>query len=66
VGHDPLHGGYLIHHSRPIPVRVAAGQVARAEHADLGALLYDMNAYAEENRRLPLDVELELSGGAGI
>jgi hypothetical protein len=29
-------------------------------------MLYDMNAYAEENRRLPLDVELEFAGGEGI
>ena len=34
--------------------------------ADLPTLLYDMNAFAEESARLPLDVELEFSGGAGI
>jgi DMSO/TMAO reductase YedYZ molybdopterin-dependent catalytic subunit len=66
AGHDPLNGGYLIHHSRPRRVRVAAGQRAAATHADLAALLYDMNAYAEENRRLPLDAEMEFSGGGGI
>jgi hypothetical protein len=59
--HDPLHGGYLIHHSRPLPVRVAARPAAAAD-----GLLYDMNAYAEENRRRPLDVELEFSAGEGI
>jgi DMSO/TMAO reductase YedYZ molybdopterin-dependent catalytic subunit len=64
--HDALNGGYLIHHSRPRPVRVAAGQYATAGHADLSTLLYDMNAFAEESARLPLDVELEFSGGAGI
>jgi DMSO/TMAO reductase YedYZ molybdopterin-dependent catalytic subunit len=66
VSHDPLNGGYLIHHSRPLTVRVTTGQVARAGHADLTALLYDMNAYAEENTRLPLDVELGFSAGEGI
>jgi DMSO/TMAO reductase YedYZ molybdopterin-dependent catalytic subunit len=66
VQHDPLNGGYLIHHSRPRVVRIAAAQRASAGHADLSTLLYDMNAFAEENLRLPLDVELEFSGGAGI
>jgi DMSO/TMAO reductase YedYZ molybdopterin-dependent catalytic subunit len=66
VEHDPLNGGYQIHHSRPRQVGVAAGQRAVAGHADLTTLLYDMNAFAEESARLPLDVELEFSGGAGI
>jgi DMSO/TMAO reductase YedYZ molybdopterin-dependent catalytic subunit len=66
VEHDPLNGGYLIHHSRSRSVRVAAGRRAAAAHADASTLLYDMNAYAEENMRLPLDIELELVGGAGI
>lgn len=64
--HEPLNGGYMIHHTRPRPVRIAAGQRATAGHADLPSLLYDMNAYAEENMRLPLDAEMEFSGGAGI
>ncbi len=65
--HDPLNGGYLIHHSRPIEVRVMSsrrGPAPRGDDAD--ALLYDMNAYAEENSRLPLDVSLEFAGGEGI
>jgi DMSO/TMAO reductase YedYZ molybdopterin-dependent catalytic subunit len=66
IEHDPLNGGYLIHHSRPRQVQVAGGQRAVAAHADLSTLLYDMNAFAEESARLPLDVELEFSGGAGI
>jgi hypothetical protein len=45
--HDPLHGGYLIHFSRPIPVRVQAGLPAQAQRGDVETLLYDMNAYAE-------------------
>jgi DMSO/TMAO reductase YedYZ molybdopterin-dependent catalytic subunit len=64
--HDPLNGGYMIHHMRPRHVRIAAGQRATATHADLGMLLYDMNAFAEENMRLPLDAEMEFSFGAGI
>jgi hypothetical protein len=66
VEHDPLNGGYLIHHSRPRRVHVSVGQRVAAAHADLSTLLYDMNAFAEESARLPLDVELEFSGGAGI
>ncbi len=64
--HDPLHGGYLIHHSRPVAVQVGAAQVARAARGDVDALLYDMNAFAEENARRPLDVELVFSEGEGI
>jgi hypothetical protein len=37
-----------------------------AEVSDAATILYDMNAYAEENTRLPLDVELEFTGGGGI
>lgn len=66
VSHNPLHGAYLIHHSRARAVRITSGQVVQASHSDLTDVLYDMNAYAEENTRLPLDVELEFSGGAGI
>jgi DMSO/TMAO reductase YedYZ molybdopterin-dependent catalytic subunit len=64
--HDPLNGGYLIHHSRPIPVHVQAGLPTQAQRGDVETLLYDMNAYAEENMRMPLDVELEFAAGSGI
>jgi hypothetical protein len=64
--HEPLNGGYLIHHSRPIPIRVKAGLAAHAERGDAETVLYDMNAYAEENTRVPLDVELEFAAGSGI
>jgi DMSO/TMAO reductase YedYZ molybdopterin-dependent catalytic subunit len=64
--HEPLNGGYLIHHSRPRQVQIADTQHTVAAHADLSTLLYDMNAFAEESARLPLDVELVFSGGAGI
>jgi hypothetical protein len=64
--HDPLHGGYLIHHSRPRPVKVEGTRHSHAGRGDPQTLLYDMNAYAEENRRRPLDIELEFAGGDGI
>jgi len=63
--HDALNGGYLIHHSRPLCLRVA-GVHRMAEHADGQTIMYDMNAYAEENLRLPLDVEMAFSAGEGI
>jgi DMSO/TMAO reductase YedYZ molybdopterin-dependent catalytic subunit len=63
--HDALNGGYLIHHSRPLRVRVAAGHRAAA-YADAETIMYDMNAYAEEKMRLPLDVEIEFTAGDGI
>ncbi len=63
--HDSLNGGYLIHHSRPLCLRVAAGPGA-ADDTRAQTIMYDMNAYAEENMRLPLDVELEFSAGEGI
>jgi hypothetical protein len=59
--HDVHNGGYVIHHSRPTHVRVEA---VRPHDAEL--LLYDMNAFAEANARLPLDVELEFGLGEGI
>jgi molybdenum-dependent oxidoreductase-like protein len=64
--HDPLNGGYLIHHSRPIPVHVQAGVSVQARLGDAETMLYDMNAYAEENIRHPLDVEMEFAAGGGI
>jgi DMSO/TMAO reductase YedYZ molybdopterin-dependent catalytic subunit len=64
--HDPLHGGYMIHHSRPTKVNVEGTRRSHAQRSDLDTLLYDMNAYAEENMRFPLDVEMEFAGGGGI
>ncbi len=64
--HDPLLGGYMIHHSRPIVVRLEEARRSAAQPADVDTLMYDMNAYAEENYRFPLDVEMEFSGGEGI
>jgi DMSO/TMAO reductase YedYZ molybdopterin-dependent catalytic subunit len=65
ASHDPLHGGYLIHHSRPRRVRVA--DVPRTPaYADAQTILYDMNAYAAEQQKLPLDVEMAFTAGEGI
>jgi DMSO/TMAO reductase YedYZ molybdopterin-dependent catalytic subunit len=66
TAHDPHCGGYLIRHSRPLVVRVAAGRSAAARLGDAELFLYDMNAYAEENARFPLDVEMTFTGGEGI
>ena len=65
LGHDPLCGGYMIHFSRPVSVHVDAarpgpGSFPRASLRD------EFRAFAEERARLPLDVQLELTGGAGI
>jgi len=65
AAHDPLNGGYRIHHTRPVNVRVAAGRRAVVP-SDADTILYDMNAYAEENRRRPLDVEMAFGTGEGI
>lgn len=64
--HNPLNGGYMIHLTRPVPVQVATAQRSQAQRADLDTLLYDMNAFAEENTRFRLDVEMEFSAGEGI
>jgi DMSO/TMAO reductase YedYZ molybdopterin-dependent catalytic subunit len=64
--HDPLNGGYLIHFCRPRPVRVAAARTIQDQRASDDMLVYDMNAYAEENFRFPLDVNLVFMSGEGI
>ncbi len=66
LSHDPWNGGYMIHHSRPITVRVERVRRIYDEPSDADSILYDMNAYAEENTRFPLDVEMEFAQGEGI
>jgi DMSO/TMAO reductase YedYZ molybdopterin-dependent catalytic subunit len=66
VGHDPLYGGYLIHHVRPISVVVEAARPSLAAHADEDTLAYDMNAFAEDNMRVRLDLDLAFGDGEGI
>jgi DMSO/TMAO reductase YedYZ molybdopterin-dependent catalytic subunit len=65
MSHDPLLGAYQIHFARPRDVVVESRRAA-ASPVGLDALMYDMNAFAEENSRRALDVELEVSEGAGI
>jgi DMSO/TMAO reductase YedYZ molybdopterin-dependent catalytic subunit len=64
--HDPLLGGYMIHFSRPLRVTVERARRSQETWADPDTLLYDMNSFAEENTRFPLDVEMEFAGGEGI
>lgn len=64
--HDPNNGGYLIHHARPLEVTIEPSRPSAALRPSVDALLYDMNAYAEENTRLPLDATMEFAAGAGI
>ena len=64
--HDPLNGGYQIHFCRPRPVRVAGARVIQDQRGTNDMLLYDMNAFAEENVRFPLDVEMAFISGEGI
>lgn len=63
---NPLNGGYLVNFSRPRPVRVQAARRVHDQRSDAAWLVYDMNAFAEDNTRFPLDVEMEFSAGAGI
>jgi len=64
--HDLLNGGYRIHFSRPACVRVLESQRSTAQIGDEDMLVYDMNAFAEANSRLPLDAEMEFAWGEGI
>ncbi len=64
--HDPLNGGYQIHFCRPTEVQVTAASIEPQVRVDAAALLYDMNAFAERNVEMPLDVLLEFSLGGGI
>ena len=66
ASHDLLSGGYMIHHSRPTEIRVETTRPISGQLGDANTILYDMNAYAEENKRMPLDVEMEFTIGAGI
>lgn len=64
--HDPLNGGYQIHFCRSRPVRVAGARTIRDQRTTTEMLQYDMNAFAEENIRFPLDVEMVFMSGEGI
>jgi hypothetical protein len=47
-------------------VQVEVRRPSYVDRGDVDALLYDMNAYAEENARIPLDVDLAFTAGEGI
>ena len=64
--HDPLRGGYMINFWRPVALQIEATRTRDDQRSDADTLLYDMNAFAEEKRRLPLDVEMDYTAGAGI
>ena len=66
TSHDPGNGGYQIHFSRPRPVRVERTRRIVDQHATPDMLMYDMNAFAEDNVRFPLDVALAFEAGEGI
>lgn len=58
--------GYIINIVRPHLVRIVAGDQSAATFADADTWRDFMEAYAEENTRRPLDVELALTAGDGI
>jgi DMSO/TMAO reductase YedYZ molybdopterin-dependent catalytic subunit len=66
IDYDPDNLGYIINIVLPRSVRVAAGRPAEASFADQGMWTDYMEAFAEENTRRPLDLELALTAGDGI
>ena len=66
IEYDRDNLGYLINVVRPVRVRVKAGAGAADDFADPGTWSVYMEAYAEENRRRPLDVQLAFTAGDGI
>lgn len=64
--YNPDNLGYIINVVRPRPVTVVASQSSADQFADPGKWTVFMEAFAEENTRHPLDVELALTSGDGI
>jgi DMSO/TMAO reductase YedYZ molybdopterin-dependent catalytic subunit len=64
--HEPLNGGYLIHHSRPITVEVKPTWVATDGASEAEEIRKAMQEAAEERSRMKLDVEMQYSSGGGI
>ncbi len=56
----------MINFGRPQRVQVEADVKSEAHGGDLEALLYDMDLFAEQNVRLPLDLDMAFTDGAGI
>lgn len=66
IKHDPLRAGYLINYSRPTRVLVDSSKQARDIVGGLRSLEEEMSLLAEERSQLRLDVEMDLTFGAGI
>jgi DMSO/TMAO reductase YedYZ molybdopterin-dependent catalytic subunit len=66
MDHDFDRGGYLITFSRPINVRLDAGQLSHDFVGDVAKLQQDMAAVARERSQSQLDADIELMSGAGI
>jgi len=64
--HDPLCGGYLIHHSRPVTVEVQPTWGAEGADYSSDAAKRAFDEAAQERSQLKLDVEMDLGPGAGI
>lgn len=64
--HDPLRGGYQINFSRPVPVQIDPSRRSRDLLGDTRSLAREMDALAQRRARMPLDVEMAFSYGAGI
>lgn len=64
--YDPDNLGYLINIVLPRQVHVAADEPAHGTFADTGTWIDSMEAFAEENTRRSLDLELALTSGDGI
>jgi sulfite oxidase len=65
--YDPLLHGYLVHYPQKREVVVEQQKRVHDQRADADMLVFDMNAFSEENTRRRLDVALEFAGfGEGI
>jgi len=63
--HDPLCGGYLIHHSRPIEVQVEAVWSA-GDELNREQVKQAFDQAAEERSQMHLDIEMKYTDGGGI
>ena len=64
--HEPLFGGYLITHSRPLDVTVKATWDSDGADLSTDAARAALAQATEERSHMPLDVELQWTDGAGI
>jgi DMSO/TMAO reductase YedYZ molybdopterin-dependent catalytic subunit len=66
IDYDADNLGYIINVVRPLHLRVVADQQSAANFADANTWTDYMEAFAEENTKHPLDLELALTAGDGI